>query len=129
MKINLSYNVASLHEAARYIWDNNPSVEKWPAAPKSAIDVMKQIKDDMFRYAKYNAQLILKEKRLGTDLTNEWATFSGTGGYYLLFTLEEDTEELILIGVDILVDPAVGNPVSRYLMSDITEVDTTSGPV
>ena len=129
MKINLSFNVASLHEAARYIWNNNPSVEKWPAAPKSAIDVMKQIKDDMFRYAKYNAQLILKERRLGTDLTNEWTTFSGTGGYYLIFNLEDDTEEHILIGVDILVDPAVGHPVSRYTMDDITEVDSTTEPV
>lgn len=129
MKINLSYNVASLHEAARYIWDNNPSVEKWSSAPKSAIDVMKQIKDDMFRYAKYNAQIILKEKRLGVNLSNEWKTFTGTGGYYLLFALEEDTEELILISIDILVDPAVGHPVPRYISEELTEIDTTTEPV
>lgn len=115
MNIKLTYNLASLHAAAAFIWDNNPSVRKWPSAPTSELDVLELIHSDMVRYASQNARTILSERTTGVDTSGQWVTHTGTGGYYLLFSLlsDEDSED-IAIGIDILVDAGVTGPASRY---------------
>jgi len=123
MLVNLSYPLAALHEASRYIWDNNPSVRNWPSKPESVFDVMKGIQEMMRRDAMKNASLILKEKRLNVNLDNEWLDYSGTGGYYFIYELISDADaDEIIIGATILVDPAVGSPNPGYVTEFIDEL-------
>lgn len=126
MIVNLSYPLAALHEASKYIWENNPSVTKWPSKPESVFDVMAGMQEMMRRDALKNAALILKEKRLNVQLDNEWLDYTGTGGYYFLYELisDEGSDEII-IGATILVDPAVGNPDAGYVTEFIDEIEET----
>lgn len=119
MTISISYSLGALHEAARFIWENNKSAPNWPNKPESAFDVMNQIRDMMVRGAKENAEFLRKEKNKTLSLDDDWITFNGTGGYYVLYELlsNEDDEE-VRIGIDILVDPSVSHPNPRY----VTEV-------
>ena len=118
MKINILYSVAALHEAAAYIWDNNPRVPVWSPSPKSPIDIVKMIHGMMIKQALYNAKVIMKEKRLEMELPEEWGSFVGTGGFYIAFELQDVNEEEINIGVDILVDPAIASNIKGF----VTEV-------
>ena len=125
MKINISYTLAALHEAAKFIWDNNDKVKLWPSQPKNAFDVMLDMKKMMIGGALTNARLILKERRLKTEFPNDWLSYTGTGGYYFLYELvsDENSNE-ITIGASILVDPAVSHPAAGYtteLIDDIVE--------
>lgn len=114
-KVNISYPQSSLHEAAKYIWDRNPSVGRWNPNPTSVFDVMEiilvMIRDACIK----NAKVLLKEKELGQILSDEWMSFLGTGGFYLSIELygsdlrEDGSIEMIEIGVQILIDPAVGH--------------------
>jgi hypothetical protein len=123
MLVNISYSLAGLHEAARFIWENNPSVTKWPSNPESVFDVMKNIQEMMRKSAKQNADLIRKEKELKIELNEDWVSFTGTGGYYLSYELIDSTDEEINIGAIILVDPSVGSPNPGY----VTEFVDTIG--
>jgi hypothetical protein len=122
MIVNLSYPLAALHEASKYIWENNPSVRKWPSKPESVFDVMSGIQEMMRRDAMKNAAVILKEKRLNTELNGEWTDYTGTGGYYFIYELISDDSDEITIGVTILVDPSVGNPEPGYVTEFIDEL-------
>lgn len=126
MIVNLSYPLAALHEASKYIWENNPSVTKWPSKPESVFDVMAGMQKMMRRDALKNAALILKEKRLNVKLDDEWLDYTGTGGYYFIYELisDENSDEVI-IGATILVDPAVGNPDAGYVTEFIDEIEET----
>jgi hypothetical protein len=125
MLVNISYPLAGLHEASRYIWDNNPSVRNWPSKPESVFDVMEGIQEMMRRDAMKNASVILKEKRLNVELNNEWIDYTGTGGYYFIYELIDSTDEEITVGVTILVDPAVGTPEPGYVTEFVDEIEET----
>jgi hypothetical protein len=125
MLVNISYPLAGLHEASRYIWDNNPSVRNWPSKPESVFDVMEGIQEMMRRDAMKNASVILKEKRLNVELNNEWLDYTGTGGYYFIYELIDSTDEEITVGVTILVDPAVGTPEPGYVTEFVDEIEET----
>lgn len=78
----------------------------------------------MVRGAKENAEFVRKEKNKTLSPDDDWVTFNGTGGYYVMYELlSDDDEEDIRIGIDILVDPAVSHPNPRYVTEvvDITE--------
>jgi hypothetical protein len=123
MEVNLSYPLAALHEASKYIWEHNPSVRNWPSKPESVFDVMKGMQEMMRRDALKNAALILKERRLNVKLDGEWLDYTGTGGYYFIYELisDEDSDE-ITIGASILIDPAVGSPDPGYVTEFIDEL-------
>jgi hypothetical protein len=124
MIVNVSYTNAALHEAARFIWENNQSVTKWPSAPTSVFDVMTNIQETIRRGALNNAKVILKEKQLKTELFDEWTGFIGTGGYYISYELEESGEDdEIRIGATILVDPAVSHPHPGYVVEFVDEIE------
>jgi len=125
MLVNISYPLAGLHEASRYIWDNNPSVRNWPSKPESVFDVMEGIQEMMRRDAMKNASVILKEKRLNVELNNEWLDYTGTGGYYFIYELIDSTDEEITVGVTILVNPAVGTPEPGYVTEFVDEIEET----
>jgi len=125
MIVNIGYPVAALHEASKFIWENNPSVLKWPSAPESVFDVMSHIQETMRKGAMQNAKLLIKEKNLGVTLDREWLDYTGTGGYYLIFTLRDEVDEEITIDVDILVDPAVGNPNPGFATEYVDEIVET----
>jgi hypothetical protein len=123
MEVNLSYPLAALHEASKFVWENNPSVRNWPSRPESVFDVMKGMQKMMRKDALKNAALILKERRLNVKLDDEWLDYTGTGGYYFIYELisDEDSDEII-IGATILVDAAVGNPDAGYVTEFIDDL-------
>jgi hypothetical protein len=123
MIVNISYPLVQLHETARFIWENNPSVRNWPSKPESIFDVMHGIRDMMRRDAMRNAQIIKKEQKLKVNLDAEWVTYTGTGGYYFLYELRsDDTEEDITICATILVDLSVGHTESGYVTEFVDEI-------
>lgn len=125
MDVNVSYSLAALHEASSFIWENNTSVTQWPSKPKDVFDVMKNIQEFVRRGALENSKVILKEKRLKVDLDNEWSTYNGTGGYYVIYELDESTDTGITIGATILVDPSVSNPNRGYVTEFIDNIAET----
>jgi len=123
MIVNLSYTLAALHEASKYIWERNPSVRNWASKPESVFDVMAGIQEMMRRDAMKNASVILKERRLNVKLDNEWLDYTGTGGYYFIYELiSDDDSDEIIIGATILVDPAVGSPDPGYVTEFVDEL-------
>lgn len=117
--VSISYSLASLHEASKFIFENNTSIDKWPNKPNSAYDVMNQIRDLVKRGAIENANLIQREKQLSVKLDSDWVSYTGTGGYFVIYDLESgEDEEDVVIGATILVDPAVSHPHPGY----VTEV-------
>ena len=132
MKVSISYSLASLHEASRFIWEHNESIPKWPDTPKSAFDVMNQIRDMMVKGALKNAEIVRKEKTLSVKIEDEWVTFTGTGGYYVIYDLIDDTDNVIQIGIDILVDPSISHPNPGYVTEELEmpeELDNIEQPV
>lgn len=125
MLVNISYSLASLHEASRFIWENNPSVRKWPSNPESVFDVMDGIQELMRKSAMKNADVIFKEKELKVELNEDWVSFTGTGGYYISYELIDSSDEEITIGATILVDPAVGSPNPGYVTELLDEIEET----
>lgn len=119
MKITLSYPLAGLHEAAQFIWTRNASVHMWPSKPQTVFDVQDQILEMMRRDAARNATLILKERQLKTDLSGEWNTYTGTGGFYVTYELYDENDDEIRIGASILVDPAVSHPEPTYVTEEL----------
>lgn len=124
MTVRISYSLGALHEAAKFIWENNRSVPYWPSAPTSAFDVMTQIRNMMVKGALENAEFLRKEKNKTLSPDDDWMTFTGSGGYYVLYELlSEEDEEEIRIGIDVLVDPAVSHPNPRYVTEVVDNTD------
>lgn len=127
MEIKISYSAAALHDAANFIWINNPYVVYWSSKPTSSIDVMADMKKMMIKHAELNARLVHKEILNGgvlakdADLYDTWNSYTGTGGYYFIFSLIDSNQSEIIIGVDILVDPAIKHKDKGF----ITEVVDT----
>jgi len=122
MIVNVSYPSAALHEAAKFIWENNTSVKIWPSKPKDVFDVMRNIQDMIRRGALENAKVIIREKQLKVDLSEDWCSFNGTGGYYISYELDDSNDKEITIGATILVDPAVSSPYPGYTIEFIDEI-------
>lgn len=125
MEVNISYPLEQLHATAKYIWENNPSVGNWPSEPKSVFDVMSQMVGMMHRDAISNSKIIIKERHLKVKLDDEWVSYTGTGGYYFLYELENEDENSITIGVTILADLAVGNKNTGYVTEFIDNIEET----
>lgn len=120
-KVHISYSQSNLHSAARFIWENNSSITKWPTAPKSVFDIMNTIRELMRDACIKNAKIILREQKLKVELSDDWISYTGTGGFYCqieFYTIAEDEEnpgtEIIQLGVQILVDPAIGDDRQNY---------------
>jgi hypothetical protein len=118
MRVEIGFNLNSLQEAAQYILDHNPSVPKWPNPPKNFFDLMRQMKDRVYRDVRKNIEVLKREKAEGVVLTDDWVSMTGTGGYIIQYSLEDHTDELIYISVDFLVDPAVGQD-STFVSEEI----------
>lgn len=121
MEIVLQYSQEQLHEAASFIWENNESVSNWPSNPKSVLDVLSHIRDSIRKIAKSNAKILVKEIETGIE-TSEWFNFTGTGGYFVIPELIEKSDSLIIIGVDILVDPAVSKKLSSTYVDEVIDI-------
>ena len=121
MKLVVNYSISSLHEAARYIWDNNPSAPSWHNGVSSEIDIVDDIRKMFIRDVKKNYEVILREKRLNKSLDNEFISYSGICGYYVLYSLAvEPTDDSIEFDVSILVDPSTGKP--QGFVSEIIDI-------
>jgi len=120
MRLTVTYSRAALHEAARYIWDHNPSVRNWHTTPTSEIDVAKDIRAMFQRDVKRNRDVIVREKQLGKSLSDEYTNWGGTGGYYVIYSLVDDPkDDLVEFEAVILVDASVGNPNKGFVTEDI----------
>ena len=109
MTTKIVYSLDALHNAAKFIWNNNKSVKVWPSRPESELDVVNEIRETMNETALKNANVIEQERRLGVKFDDQWCGYIGTGGYYLSFTHEDYGNSDINIHVDILVDMSVGS--------------------
>lgn len=99
----ISYNMSQLMAAAEFIWNNNPAVQHWPDQPRSVMDVANGILRTAKRQAEQNVHT--------WQASGVWSTFVGTGGYTVILTSDSDFDDVdnIVIDLDILVDPAVGD--------------------
>lgn len=101
----LVYAITSLHEAANFVWNNNRHVTNWPSSPRSVLDVMAQIKEHMLQIAKQNAIILNCE---ANDIDAEpWIGHTSTGGYMMVFSVVDQTDDHVVLNVDILVDPGL----------------------
>jgi hypothetical protein len=107
MQVDIGYNMTSLQEVAQFILENNTSVSKWPEPPKNAFELMRQMKDHVYRDVRKNVKVLEREKQEGMSLSDGWVNMTGTGGYTILYSLEDQKDDWVYISVDFLVDPAV----------------------
>lgn len=117
MQITLNYSHSQLLKTAEYIWENNTSVHKWDRQPRSAVDIVRLILQEMRKTGTQNARSLMQNKG-----ANVWSDYVGTGGYYLLFEMLEHTADSIMVGVTILVDLSVSN---RNIGMVSEQIDTT----
>lgn len=109
------YSEEQLTEAAKFIFTNNSSCRTWPTPCRSIEDVRQHIMDNITRHGKRCANVL----RTSLDPDRDWPWMTGTGGYYLIFTNDEDSE---VISVDILVDPALPREQWRVIV-DYVEME------
>lgn len=108
MEFSISYCQTQVEEAAKFIWENNKSVKKWPSAPKDVFDIYDIIIDYMKRDSRKNFDVILQERKTGENLDDRWTRYSGTGGFFIIYDLIEESDTVIRIDADVLVDPCIG---------------------
>ena len=84
---------------------------------------MNYIQDMMRRDALKNADVLIREKLTGSNLSDEWCGFTGTGGFYLSYELYDMDDDEILIGVSILVDPALGSSEPTYVTEVVDNIE------
>lgn len=73
--------------------------------------------EEMKKTAAHNARVIIGEKNGVNDY--EWIDYTGTGGYYFLFTHDPTDDDSIDISVSILVDPNIGKPIKGVLSTPL----------
>lgn len=91
--MKMRYNLTQVMSVAQFLWNNNPSIELWPVRPRDSMDIFDQILN-MAR------QLGMRNM---ADPEN-WNTWTGTGGFVILVTSDEDDA----FDVEVFVDAAVG---------------------
>lgn len=125
MILNIHYKLSALHDTAQFIWDNNPSVKYWPSRPKSVLCVIDHIRQSLVTYAKKNAEVIVRERRLGVQLNSEWTDwtdYTGTGGYYVMYSLMDEPSDEINLDIEILVDLSVARVDKGYVREFIDTI-------
>jgi hypothetical protein len=108
----ITYSLDQLEQAASFIFHHNKSIEYWPSQPRNVQDVQKTIMDLIYRTAATN----MAPKRYADP--TEWCSWTGVGGYTLIFTTDGPGQ----IDVEISVDPAIGIPGFRQV-SDVIDDD------
>lgn len=116
-----------MQEAAKFIWENNPSVKFWPTEPESMMDVYNTIHHMVIRDSKKNYQTVLRERETGQS-SDDWIGYSGTGGFYISYELIVDEKDAIEINVEITVDPCLGIDFDKRVYI-VEVVDYTPEPV
>lgn len=109
------YSEEQLTQAAKFIFMNNPSCRTWPVPCHSVEAVRQHIMDNITQHGKRCANVL----RNSLDPDRDWPWMTGTGGYYLIFTNDDDSN---VIFVEILVDPAVARRDWRYIV-DYVEME------
>ena len=92
--MKMRYNLQQVMDAAGFIWHFNDSVTEWPDQPKSAMDVVSIILD------------FARKRGMENMAGDEWTSWSGTGGFMIIFTSDDDES----FAVEVYVDPALINP-------------------
>lgn len=105
MNYEIFYDLDQLEQAAKYVASCNNS------SCRSAEEVRTMILEDIRRIADENF-------RRGEE---NWISWIGTGGYYLLFTLDDSDSIIPRVEAQILIDPRIGMNSYRY----VTEVIDT----
>lgn len=120
MKVKVHYSALALHAAAEYIWNNNPSVKTWPNNPQSIFDIIKDIKKLIKKYLKHNIKSLKEEMLTGRCTLEDWVSHVSSGGYTLLFILDDASDDEINITVEITVNPAINAPAEAcgYMIED-----------
>lgn len=117
MKFLLTYKPNEVTLAAKFIWENNKFVTRWPSKPTGPADVEENIMSMVWEGIKENARFLSEDLALGKE-TNRWVSYNGTGGYTVIYEYHgyDESRSSHVLRAEILVDPAVSTD------SDYTEV-------
>jgi len=119
MRIEICYNLTSLEKTAQFVWDNNPYVKKWYDAPKDVFGLIQRIRNDALSGVHKNVNVLKREKAGEIITDNGWLNSTGTGGYTIHYSLEDETDDYVLMNIEFLVNPAVGEEEPIYVSEDI----------
>ena len=114
MKFLLTYKQAEVTLAAKFIWENNKFVTRWPSKPTGPSDVEENIMSMVWEGIKENARFFSEDFELGKE-TNRWISYNGTGGYTVIYEYHDydEAKGAHVLRAEILVDAAVSVD-SRY---------------
>lgn len=104
--MRMTYNRYQVMAAAQYIWNYNDAVQRWPSQPRSALDVV----EDILAFGRKHGTRNMQRP------DSEWTSWSGTGGYMVLFTSDDNDS----FNIDVYVDASVGLE-GRYVEEFIDE--------
>jgi hypothetical protein len=97
--MKMRYDRYQVMAAAQFIWNNNPSVERWPGRHYSVMHVYETI----LNFARKHGMENMREPE-------HWCSTAGIGGFTVLFSSDDEDS----FDIDVLVDPAVSIG-SRYV--------------
>ena len=106
----LVYSTDQLAAAAQFVIENNKRISGFTS-------IVDTIKTTIRQLAKGNITTLLKERELKIN-SNDWSSFSGTMGFYVLMSLEDENDDQIVLNIDILVDPSLGKSEKTYISEE-----------
>lgn len=109
------YDMATVHAAAHFIWYNNTYVKSWANNLPDVVKYITEFINDSACAASYSLKNLIKENK---D-TDRWYYGLGTGGFYVTWTILDQTDEIVTIEAEILVDPSVSWPWPRGTVNKI----------
>lgn len=123
MEISYTYNEGGLNATAFFIWENNPYCKNWFDPPGNVIDLRNKILAEAKEQVLKNIALAIKYGDDESKLWDKWVSHTGTGGYYIDFSLEQTPPDGIYVFIDFHVDPGIGQK-SHYVerQVDISEL-------
>lgn len=123
MDVKLSYSLSALHMAAKFVWENNPHIGMWPSQPKDVLDVIDLISSTLRKTASVNAENVRQARLTDSPDKFSWTGSVTTGGYMLLYSLDESDTDDISIEIEIMVDPAIGTLKSSHIIEFLDDID------
>lgn len=91
--MKMRYNLTQVMSVAQFLWNNNPSIGMWPSQPRDSMDIFDQI-----------LSMARQQGVLNMADPDNWIGSTGTGGFIILITSDEEDA----FDVEVYVDAAIG---------------------
>lgn len=122
MIVNVEYQDKQLEVVAEYILKNNKYVKYWAArGVKSSLDVETHIINTLKSWVLESAKIIRNYELNGIPYTLPYTDARSTGGYCLVYSIEEINKIEIFASADILVDLLITS--GKYVTQFVAEID------